>query len=387
MSQSRISDLFPQVRGARAGQDLLATAVDMIAGSGFSSRALARHNRRQRSQAAFTIQSLFRRHTQRRRIRNAARPLIPVPIMPRRRRRRPRRGRKRRRSMRRSRRTSTRNKRRRRRSVVRHRLRLYPGGFPKTHLIKLRAVKQCLITSLPDAWGSIFFFPADPSDPFVGWIDDIAGALGNDGATGVHKRMLFTDKAGNIAGRPQPYGWDEWMSTSPYRHAVVEGSKITITFVQGTAAGAGNSFRMIAGFSTLSEEGGVAFIPNFNSTFGNINTLEVADMINNKIIKNPKTLSITGDGVTLPVPQTFVHTYSRKRLEKHMKRIGTYTDVASNISNYQLAKENSPAFNPKVRFIIADVGSVSSTIAFNCFVTMDYTIRLMNPTMPDKSVV
>lgn len=359
---------------------------------------------RGRNKAATKIQALFRGHRARRQGRQSMQidhngSINSIFTMPPRRRRRGRRAgkRKRRASYTRSRRKSYRSRSKRRKSSARTRLRLYPGGYPKTHLIKLRANAQTRITTIGSEWASIKFQPANCSDPFLGFR---LGAGNEPTPTGIHpvtlapypadthKLLAWTNQKGDILPRPQPYGWDQWMLSSPYGFAIVEGFKTTLTFIQATSSGHGHSTRMLAGFGHLHEQTSNAFLSDWTITNKNVDSTEISDMLNNRIIKNPQELYHGGVGESLAGPKTFVYNYSRKKTERKMKKMGTYIIPDASDSNYMFSHTTSPKFNPNVRFIIADIGAgEGEPIIWNVFIKIDYTVRLMRKTISDESII
>lgn len=379
----------PVVAGARSLEHDLELAIDLVAGAGFSSRARRRHRRRAnkiqaaQNKAATSIQALFRGYKSRQGGRQRMQIDNGAIIMPPRRRRRGRRAgkRKRRTSYTRRRRKSFRSRRKRRKSSARTKLRLYPGGFPKTHLIKLRANTQALITNVAGEWASLLLHPAQCHHPF-----DLV-ALANLGTTDVvaqHKRLAFTNKAAAITPVVQPYGWDHWMeqgaagttAESPYQWAVVEGSTFQITFVQ--AVGGSASVRMLGGFSGLFEKTSNSYLPDFSKEYANIDATEVSDMLNVRIMKNPQEIYQSGTGEPLSGGKTFIFNYSRKKTERRMKKAGTYMYGSDTKSNFMFTHNTDPVFNPVARFIIADIGAAAEEVTWNVFIKAEYTIRLSN---------
>lgn len=375
----------PVSSAARSLNKSLEAAVDIVAGRGYSTRARAlAANRRKRFQAATSIQALFRGHQ----VRKAGRQRMQIDRhgvpMPPRRRRRGRRApkRKRRTSYTRKRRRSKVARRKRRKSSTRTRLRLYPSGFPRTHLIKLRLQKQVKITNSPNNWASMVFFPAQCSDPFVA----MQAATGADAGPN-HQLMKWTLKNDAILPRPQPYGWDEWANQSPYEFAVVEGSKTTLTFIQSNSAGVGSTYRMLAGFSRLTEARHDSFMPAFHIEYANIHKDEISDMMNIKMIPHSKILNLSGNGVELSTPTSFTFNYSRKKITRRMKKMGAFAMKSANESLFMFDHDSTPGFNPQVRFIIADIGASAETISWNCFITIEYTLRLQHRIIADESKI
>ncbi len=413
---------FPIVRGViDTAQEIdhdLELAIDLVGGEGFTSRAQRAHRRRaeqgfnynfglaevraaragkrKRVKAATHIQAIFRGYQ----VRRAGRQRmqidqdgLPPNIMPPRRRRRGRRAvkRKRRASYTRKRRRSYRARRKRRKSSTRTRLRLYPTGYPKTHLIKLRMQRQIKLTNISAGWASAVFHPAQCSDPLI----SMQTTSGATDVIAAHKLMKFTLKNDLISPRPQPYGWDQWMLSSPYTFAVVEGSKTKLSFIQTRAAGVGSSVRMVGGFGKLTEHTSNAFLPDFSIEYGNVDSGEISDLINTGMLKRPRIMRLSGDGANISAPTQFVFNYSRKKTERRMHKIGTYAAALPTtgplpkptISNFMFEHGTTPAFNPQVRFVIADLGSSGESVAWDCFVTIDYTVRLMNRVVSQESSV
>lgn len=339
-------------------------------------------------------------------------------IMPRfngRRRRAPRRrgGRKRRRSLPGRRRRKSRFRKKRR---VFRPLRIYPGGFPDTHKIKLRMLKQCLIKS-PNAvgWGFISFYPAMCSDPLIDWRLAQVNTTVATGGTVNHTKLAWfgTNDAGGLPDRPQPYGWDQWVANDPYTHGVVEGAKITISFIQGES-GTGATQRFIAGFtklfrgpdkfidsgSTLTDlpqyadaAGGVKIAgENFGEKYQNVTRVEVSDLMNCGLTKRMKTLSVIGTGQSLLGAQTFTFYYSRKKHERNLKRAGYMPmyhqpDLSPVITKFEQTTNSKPGWNPVVHFIIADLAKTTAVTDLHCIVNIEYTIKLMHHRIGGQSEI
>ena len=291
------------------------------------------------------------------------------------------RGRKRRTSYKRKRRTSYRRSRKRRKTRVSRSLRLYPGGFPKTHKVKLRALQQCTIFTPAGQWGYVAFFPASCSDPFNQF-------RASSVVVGSHLRLGFTHKDGvAILPRPQPYGWDQWTLTADagaenpagpqYQTAKVLGSKHTITFVQGSNSTTDSS-QFLAGWSTRLYNDVVASdqkkLPSFSDSYAHILSTEISDWINNKVVNRPSVLKHVGNGVPLLAGgQSYSFTYSHKKTRRHMRKMGF--EMPEN-DQYVFAHAGVPEFNPVAMFMIGDVAGSTTEIKLNCFVEIEYTIQL-----------
>lgn len=316
-------------------------------------------------------------------------------------------------------------KRSRRRSIGRPRrpLRLYPSGFPRTHKIKLRVLKQCIIWS-PDrdsggtggdawsgaGWGSVVFTPANCVDPFGAVDDQQRDDIDN------HTKLQFTYTDGTDGASPQPYGWDQWMGSGgnggPYDRAIVEGSKITISFVQGSTASITTQFAVgwtklmgnqNQGLTASNDNTGLA---KFGHTYTNVSRTEVSDLINTGIVKNLSTLRKVGDGARLIGPQTYTYHYSRKALVKRYRRMGVVMPTTTPAALDQVAEfvdpnnllghgqshsfdfnhTTLPAVNPQVRFIIADLGADTATTPLHCIISIEYSLTLFAGSVSQQSI-
>lgn len=294
------------------------------------------------------------------------------------------RGRKSKRGRKRKRRVSFRRRRRsiyrRRRRVKRtHHLRLLPGGFPQSKKVKLRVLKQCAIGT-PDTttgWGYIIFRPADPYNPFLSFD-------ATEGAGGVHRNLLFTLKNGtSITPKPQPFGWDDWAAIYP--NYVVLGSKITINFVQGSNS-ATNTTQFVAGWNKNNyHDGAVGHDQSFTQKYVDTIHSEVSDMLNIKVIQNPKILTQIGTGSTMEGgSRSFTTFYSLKKQQRRLKKMKLHTPEHDGAS---ASITGSPLYSPQAFFIIGDLAGDTAQIKLNCFVTIDYTIQFSKHAIDDGSVV
>ncbi len=291
------------------------------------------------------------------------------------------RGRKRRLSYKRKRRQSYRRSKKRRKTRMSRAIRLYPGGFPKTHIVKLRALQQCTIFTPAGGWGYVAFFPASCSDPFNQFV--AASAV-----IGSHQKLGFTLKDGtSILPRPQPYGWDQWTivvdggaedeSGPQYQQAKVLGSKHTITFVQGSNSTADSS-QFLAGWSSrlyssttgTNDQG----LPSLADSYGHVLSTEISDWVNNAIVHKPSVLKHVGNGVPLLAGgQSYSFTYSWKKTRSHMRKMGFRLPEDD---AYVFPHSAAPAFDPLALFMIGDVAGSTTSIKLNCFVEMEYTLQL-----------
>lgn len=268
----------------------------------------------------------------------------------------------------------------RRRRAPRPALRLYPGGSPATHLVKLRVVIQATISNVTGEWGAILLNPASMLQPFIS-----QGDVQVDGIyTGVDE-LPFHDKAGGEADiLKQPQGYDHWISgtqeTGKYGSYTVVGSHTNITFFQGNSAGTGASERMIGGFTTLFGEGGAAAGPTFADKYAAITGTEVATMLSVGIIKRPKLITVTSE--MQHANASFDFYYSQKKWLRTLRRIG-HTVVEQGFGTFSTA----PPLNPNLFFVMADLGIASGTaIPFHCIITIEYTVRLSDLLMSEVSV-
>lgn len=262
--------------------------------------------------------------------------------------------------------------------LKRSHLRLYPGGVPKTHLIKLRMIKQVAISTRNGEWGFISFQPANPHDP-------LEHMLAATAPVGDHQALAFTLKGGAITPRPQPYGFDRWLpgagDVSMYDRGVVQGAKIQIFNIPNTTGVAGSNDRYYAGWSRLFPTGSSTFGKTFAQTYANVDRTEISDWINTGLCKRPQI--ITASKTFNKKDAVFTHTYSLKKWLRHGHKTGRAYDT----SNQYFTATGGPVVNPEVKFMIADVGVGSSVTVFNMMVVIDYTIKLSNMILGQESEV
>lgn len=263
---------------------------------------------------------------------------------------------------------------RRRRKSVRglSRLRLYPGGVPKTHIVKLRMMKQCIITSSPGKWAFIRFSPANLRDPMSQM--DLTG-----GAVATHQQMKWTLKDGTITPRPQPYGFDHWLDTtasplqSTYGKFSVLGCKISLirTPLKAENTDAASYTQLYAGFNQRTWPSSTTDGSTFASTYGLIDSGEISDWINAgvcpraQIITQAKQLG-SGAGTV------FTHHYSQKKYRRQLRKIGA-TD-----ESWYGSHGIGPAENPQAFFMIADLGPTDdgTPVPLAFMLNMEYTVQL-----------
>lgn len=371
---------FRVVRAAedrvRAPDRSLRRLVGSVIGHGYVRRASTRYYRRRRAHAAFTIQSLFRRSQQRKRINRRINKTRKKTTMAKRKRKRrgSKRVKKRKRAF----------KRRRRVSMRRSGLRLYPGGFPKTKTIALRTYSQNTIHTAAGKWGFIYFYPNNPLDSFA--------YHGTESDPGTHTRLKITNHLGADTPDPRPYGWDQLMGTTTaapgsnarlYQKWLVLGSKTTITFVQGSTEADQQSARFLAGWAPRTYAGEEFHVPGFADTFQHIARTEVADWMNVKVVKNPRTLKLAGEGTALSKGgQSFVFRWSLKKEQARVKRLGL-PDHGSHWSG--AGKATAPPIRPEAFFMIADIGASTTSRQFNCFIETVWTIKCYDTVIPQES--
>lgn len=275
-----------------------------------------------------------------------------------------------------SRRPRARGRRPRRRAKTK--LRLYPGGVPSTHIVKLRVMRQYVITTPSLEWGYVEFNPADMRIPFPG--SKAAGTVNS------HKNLkMATTAAGGatFSTNRQPYGYDHWLidsgaEHSNYRHYKVLGSKITLRFVP-SSRGADSGDNYYAGFSQLftgaagqltSSHG-----PTLDSKYNRIAPNEIADWMNAGLVKRRKVVTTGGSGGRF---QTFTFKYSAKKWERSLRRNGVLFGTSYTASDTQWMGTHgvSPVVNPVCYFMMADIGTSTAGQAINCMITIDYTVKL-----------
>lgn len=281
---------------------------------------------------------------------------------------------------------------RRRRRRPKTRLRLYPGGVPQTKIVKLRVMRQYVITTPALEWGFIEWTPADMRIPFPG--SKAAGTVLS------HKNLkMATTAAGGstFSTNRQPYGYDHWLGLgstahSNYLNYKVLGSKIKITFVP-SAHGPDAGDNYYAGFSQLfvgpagdaaSDDG-----PTLDSKYGTIAPGQISDWINAGVVKRRKVVTTGGSGSGF---QSFIFYYSAKKWERQLKRMGTNygtRDQHGSVAQGLLWKGThgtSPAISPVCYFMMADIGTSTAGQAINCMITIEYTVQFSSLDVLDPSL-
>lgn len=268
-----------------------------------------------------------------------------------------------------------RSRRRGRKAPAFHRLRLYPGGIPLTHKIKLRMMKQCQIVSLPGEWGFIEFSPASVVNPMFNMrTGPLAGAN--------HTAMQWTLKGGTaVTPKPQCYGYDHWIGVTgqnTYRKWKVLGSKTQLLHIP-TISGNGNASQLYAGFNPKVWAETDDFGSTFGDTYSNIKQGEISDWINCGVCPNPKIITPQKQ-LGVGVQGQFTHTYSAKKYARSLRKKGI--DDGDWFGEFF----NEPVINPKAYFMIADLG-LDDTLPqpFSFMLVIDYTIQLSGLKMGDQS--
>ncbi len=259
---------------------------------------------------------------------------------------------------------------------------MYPGGRPATHIVKLRMVGQTRILG-PTAgtWGVLMFEPSNPVRPLKHL--DQQGPLAGTGVnlTTGQVFLKWSDKTDdatltNALSRRQPYGWDGWQtsSTRHYKNAVVLGSRITISFLEGVADEAATN-NMLAGFvpglfgiTAEAEEP-----DSFATKFANIDNGEPMDALNVNMFPG-KALSDPGISTTVGRATKFSYYYSKKKHQRHLRRIGKASGSFGSF-DFQSEGDEEAIYNPKCFFVICDRGATPAT-GLDCIVSIDYTIQL-----------
>ncbi len=255
--------------------------------------------------------------------------------------------------------TGFRKYRRGRRMVNRTRLRIYAGGFPVTKKIKLRILKQVVIHSRIGEWGYVNFFPADLHDPLVGYLTPSA-AVGN------HQRLVMVDKANAVLPRPQPYGFDHWLGdvgADHYRKYKVLGCQISLTLIPNKTLDTSETTHYAgwAGIFPEADTDGTTFATRYDL----INRLEISDMLNCKLIKNPRIINLS-------TAQRFSLNYSARAWGRMRRGVGI-----SAAERWYGEHDTAPEINPVAKFIIADLGAADSgVIAYNFLFEQTFTVQL-----------
>lgn len=284
---------------------------------------------------------------------------------------------------------------RRRRASRLPRLRLFPGGRPATKKVKLRIVMQQQINSIGGDWGLIEFEPASMFRPFLHMNGPSVVPFPDAGAN--HKRLIWEDKDGAIAAASnlQPQGYDEWIQKNPgtagsnnYNKYKVLGSQTTITFINDQVSATGINLRCYAGFSSLFDEADETTPyqagegQGFYEKYAHVGFDEVADWLNVAIVKRPQVVQSNAIGSSLKSRRSFIFNYSARTYEKHLKRVGSWTNASSFYGTHDAA----PLVSPRVYFMIGDMGASSGLgHPFNILTTVTYTIQLTGLAIPQIS--
>lgn len=266
-------------------------------------------------------------------------------------------------------------------------LRLYPGGVPKTHIVKLRAVQQVAIFTRSGEWGFFTFSPSSMLKPFE-FSDTVA--------LGTHRVLRYADK-GNVipaAGtNRQPYGYDHWLSppggtTSQYKKYKVLGSKIRIAVIPGTGQSSTTaSYNFYAGFSKISGQDNT--YPNFiTDQYSNIGSFEVGDWINTGIVKRMQIIQVASDSVLLAkVGAGFEANYSQKKYASQLKRVGKIAGSGTSQADWYGTHDKEPVIKPVFHFCIGDVGTDTASQRIQAIVSVDYTVELSDLHLGNHSSV
>lgn len=276
-----------------------------------------------------------------------------------------RRGRKRRKGRRKAKGRYQRRARRSRRRPRRiQRIRLYPGGVPLTHMIKLKSMKQMLIHTRPLEWGRVEFSPASMLQPLLG--SALTASVNTDQQT-----LSFLNKADNaVPLLAQPYGYDHWLGNTGdniYRKYKVLGSKITIRLTPSSnSPDSGSHF--YAGWSRLCGQDD-NYGEEFDKRYVNATRLEIADMLNIGVIKKVGTITSTTGRDAF---KTFTFRYSWKKYNRSLRRRG----INPTIEAWHGTHGSEPGIVPRCYFIVADMGTSTSIVKLNVMVTHEYTVQL-----------
>lgn len=276
------------------------------------------------------------------------------------------------------------------RPYQRYHLRLYPGGFPETHIIKLRLIAQTRFQSLQGSWVVFMFKPSDPVQPLQFLETHTSGAVGV--GTYITANQIFgrwtakenTTTPTDVLKTRQPYGWDQWQTeaTRPYAKALVLGSKITLNFREGSQTATGTQ-NFKAGFAKgLFGLDSITGQPqSFGNKYGAITTNEPSDAINAKVFSHGN-LSDPAVG-TRSQGKKFTYTYSMKDHMRQLKRNGSVVGDQG-INALQSTGNTQAVYQPKAFFCISDLG-MSAAQGLDCMVTIDYTIKLSGRVIPQQS--
>ncbi len=250
--------------------------------------------------------------------------------------------------------------------------------MPKTHLVKLRCMKQIIVLSRAGEWGWTEFKMNSMLAPLF------SSSLG--GAVGTHQQLAMTDKNGDvIVASPQPYGYTGWLNglsttCNNYQRYKVLGSKVSLTLIPTditTTAAA----PFLAGFSML-HSGTSAQGTTFAERYANVDRAEVSDMLNCGIIPKGNGGLISATSTYLRPGKTFSATYSHKKWARKRYRVQGQADNEDWFGTDAVG----PAADCRVKFIIADMGANSTGIAMHFMFEQVFTVQLSGHFAPAESV-
>ncbi len=258
------------------------------------------------------------------------------------------------------------------------RLRLYPAGYPRTHKVKLRCMKQVAITVRPNEWGYVEFRMNSMNNPLFD--------QGATAAVGPHQKLRFTDKHDVVIvspNLPQPYGFDGWLdqtilSSNMYQRYKVLGSKLTLTATPGDIQATGTQW--VGGFSGL-HSGLSSQGTTWAQQYATVDRSEVADVFNTGLIKKPQLLSSIATHKRLG--PTFVRSYSHRKWQKQMLRTQGQADNEDWFGTHATA----PTISCKANFIIADLAATSAAAIVHFMFEQEYTIQLSGALIALESAV
>ncbi len=242
-------------------------------------------------------------------------------------------------------------------------LRLYPGGAPVTHKVKLRMMTQIHIHS-PNAssWGVVQFNPADIRVPMV-------FSATQQATTPIILKCQTAVLPG--AAVPQPYGYDHWIGvadSNKYRKWKVLGSKFALTKVSNLAHPGGTSGGIYwAGFSKLFASSD-AYGNTFATTYSNVGNARVGDLLNTAAMRKPQEL--IKDKLFNKPGNQFLFNYSAKKYARSLYKKGIQD------SEWYGTHAASPAVSPKAYFIVADPGVTTTSESILMYLTCEYTVQL-----------
>ncbi len=269
---------------------------------------------------------------------------------------------------------------------MRRTLRLHPLGYPRTHKLKMRMTVQAHLVTVAASWGYVVF---EPCNIVNGMRHSGAAAAGNaatpadTSAWGSvnHLKLAWYNKdhTGTTAITKQPYGLDQWLDSAPYSKIQVLGAKITVIIAKGAFADSGDNF--IGGFTSLHAESDHHNMRTFKDAYDLIGSGEVSDLLNSKLLKNPKIFSDTGKSSGLG--QSWSTTFSQMKWIRAMRRHGT--DDSYDFEETAAAAQ--PVENPVVMFIVADLAGSTAAKKISFIINIDYTAKLTGYTSFQTSAV